>query len=157
MPRPLGRNQPQSGGPVRFSSSCCCCQAGYARKACPSNNDVQIDNDEFCSACGNSGEVVCCDSCPRSYHFECVDMLITEDGLPDEWFCPLCELALHHHEQRSRPQAGLAAGLLTSLARQPPCAFRLRADIQNHFAGVKASDSGDYGEDDNQAQDKPNE
>ena len=35
------------------------------------------------------GELLCCDSCPRTFHFEC--LAIRKSDLPDgDWICPLC-------------------------------------------------------------------
>lgn len=51
-------------------------------------------NQFYCEVCGEFGDVVCCDGCPKVYHQECIPLshsdrkLITNDEEP--WFCPSC-------------------------------------------------------------------
>ncbi|XP_066539732.1 chromodomain-helicase-DNA-binding protein 4 isoform X2 [Hoplias malabaricus] len=44
---------------------------------------------EFCRVCKDGGELLCCDTCPSSYHMHCLN-----PPLPDipngEWICPRC-------------------------------------------------------------------
>ncbi|KAL7887101.1 hypothetical protein AOLI_G00048220 [Acnodon oligacanthus] len=44
---------------------------------------------EFCRVCKDGGELLCCDTCPSSYHLHCLN-----PPLPDipngEWICPRC-------------------------------------------------------------------
>jgi hypothetical protein len=69
--------------------------------------------------------------------------MLKEDGLPDEWYCHVCEA----NNRAPPPLASTPmAPLLDALSRQPPTAFRLSASIQNHFEGVKASPLGEYEE-----------
>jgi hypothetical protein len=47
------------------------------------------DNDDHCFACGDDGKLLCCDTCTRSYHLECVVPRI--DAVPTgSWSCPRC-------------------------------------------------------------------
>uniref|UniRef100_A0A8B9L8K2 Chromodomain helicase DNA binding protein 4 n=1 Tax=Astyanax mexicanus TaxID=7994 RepID=A0A8B9L8K2_ASTMX len=45
---------------------------------------------EFCRVCKDGGELLCCDTCPSSYHLHCLN-----PPLPDipngEWICPRCQ------------------------------------------------------------------
>ena len=54
-----------------------------------------IDSDgnyEVCFYCQDGGDLLCCDSCPRSYHIECLMPPIRESDLPEgDWHCPVCE------------------------------------------------------------------
>jgi len=44
---------------------------------------------EFCRSCKEGGELICCDSCPNSYHLRCVEPPLEE--IPDgEWTCHRC-------------------------------------------------------------------
>ncbi|XP_050544888.1 uncharacterized protein LOC126907566 isoform X2 [Daktulosphaira vitifoliae] len=46
-------------------------------------------NHDFCDACREGGDIVCCDRCPRSYHITCHIPPLTK--LPDgEWLCRKC-------------------------------------------------------------------
>ncbi|XP_064415468.1 chromodomain-helicase-DNA-binding protein 4 isoform X2 [Latimeria chalumnae] len=44
---------------------------------------------EFCRVCKDGGELLCCDTCPSSYHIHCLNPPLPE--IPnDEWLCPRC-------------------------------------------------------------------
>ncbi|WXC62425.1 hypothetical protein SNK03_008275 [Fusarium graminearum] len=101
------------------------------------------DNDEDCSACGAAGDVVCCDGCPRSFHFECVGM-IPSDHLPDEWFCNEC--LYKRYPLRMPAFKGVFAAALINLEKSIPRAFSLPKKLQTRFEGVKAATDGDYEE-----------
>ncbi|RBR19081.1 uncharacterized protein FIESC28_05752 [Fusarium coffeatum] len=105
--------------------------------------DQVSDNDEDCSACGAAGDVVCCDGCPRSFHFECVGM-IPSDHLPDEWFCNEC--LYKRYPSRMPAFKGVFAAALTNLEKSIPRAFSLPKKLQTRFEGVKAATDGDYEE-----------
>ncbi|CAF0825687.1 unnamed protein product [Brachionus calyciflorus] len=48
-----------------------------------------INNLEFCFVCKDGGELLCCDSCPQSYHLKCLQPPLTR--VPNyEWTCPRC-------------------------------------------------------------------
>lgn len=101
------------------------------------------ENDENCSACGNTGDVVCCDGCPRSFHFECVDM-VRSDHLPDEWYCNEC--LIRRYPSRVPVHRGILGSALNNLEKSIPRAFSLPKSVQNRFEGVKAGADGDYEE-----------
>ncbi|XP_033957567.1 chromodomain-helicase-DNA-binding protein 4 isoform X1 [Pseudochaenichthys georgianus] len=45
---------------------------------------------EFCRVCKDGGELLCCDSCPSSYHIHCLNPPLPE--IPNgEWICPRCK------------------------------------------------------------------
>ncbi|CAH8358998.1 unnamed protein product [Eruca vesicaria subsp. sativa] len=45
------------------------------------------ENDDICRICQDGGELLCCDTCPRSYHIACADL----PSLPSErWSCKYC-------------------------------------------------------------------
>ena len=49
-------------------------------------------NQHFCQVCRGFGDVVCCDGCPRVYHYECIPLHSTSrialDVDDDPWYCP---------------------------------------------------------------------
>jgi len=49
-------------------------------------------HDSICRKCRDGGELIVCDSCPRSFHLLCCNPPIyDEDALPDgDWFCEDC-------------------------------------------------------------------
>ncbi|EOA26504.1 hypothetical protein CARUB_v10022553mg [Capsella rubella] len=45
------------------------------------------ENDDLCSICRDGGDLLCCDTCPRSYHKVCASL----SSLPSErWSCKYC-------------------------------------------------------------------
>ncbi|KAI9826312.1 MAG: hypothetical protein M1832_000229 [Thelocarpon impressellum] len=101
------------------------------------------DNEDFCSACGGNGDLLCCDGCDRSFHFTCLDPPMDKDHLPETWFCFVCAAA---RDPQPRLPRGLFAGLLGHLERKNPVAYNLPADIREYFEGVKTGDEGEYEE-----------
>ncbi|KAH7162614.1 hypothetical protein B0J13DRAFT_615242 [Dactylonectria estremocensis] len=116
---------------------------GEASTANGASKEQASDNDEECSACGAAGDVVCCDGCPRSFHFECVGMVQSE-SLPDEWFCNEC--LFKRYPSRIPMHTGVFANALNNLEKSIPRAFSLPKRLQTRFEGVKAGIDGDYEE-----------
>ncbi|OAA55568.1 phd finger domain protein [Niveomyces insectorum RCEF 264] len=104
----------------------------------------QDDNDDYCASCGGSGELVCCDGCTRSLHFQCVDPPLQEDGgnLPDEWFCNVC-LSRRNPASLVR-YTGVFGSLLNIIDKKNSSAFRLPGETRDYFEGVKTGPDGEY-------------
>lgn len=50
---------------------------------------------EFCRVCKDGGELLCCDTCPSSYHIHCLNPPLPE--IPNgEWICPRCKVSTEH-------------------------------------------------------------
>ena len=48
-------------------------------------------HDDFCRVCRQSGEVLCCDTCPAVFHLTCLTPPL--EAVPNSsWHCPLCEV-----------------------------------------------------------------
>ena len=45
-------------------------------------------NDSYCWVCHEGGEVLCCDKCPRVFHFRCTKLDQEPEG--EEWYCSVC-------------------------------------------------------------------
>ena len=54
------------------------------RDGCSPGED---DNADLCCACNKDGRLLLCDSCPGSYHLQCLNLALTPEG---EWHCPVC-------------------------------------------------------------------
>ena len=55
-------------------------------KADKEDSDPTRYNEENCGACGGPGRFLCCEGCPKSFHFTCLDPPIDENDLPeDSW------------------------------------------------------------------------
>lgn len=58
-------------------------------------------NMEFCRACHEGGSLLCCDSCPSSYHAYCIDPPLSElPASSESWACPRCLAP----EPKNRPE-----------------------------------------------------
>jgi hypothetical protein len=74
-------------------------------------------NDNACSKCFGSGDLVCCDRCPRAYHLSCLG--ISQYDLPHgAWFCPACKAAARAARRGSL--AAVATSAADATAAAPP-------------------------------------
>ncbi|XP_062850271.1 chromodomain-helicase-DNA-binding protein 3 isoform X1 [Trichomycterus rosablanca] len=65
------------------------CDDGVVPDTAPGGEDEEDDHMEFCRVCKDGGELLCCDSCPSSYHIHCLNPPLPE--IPNgEWLCPRC-------------------------------------------------------------------
>ncbi|KAK6332230.1 hypothetical protein TWF696_002951 [Orbilia brochopaga] len=39
----------------------------------PKRKKAKITNQDYCQVCLDGGDIICCSSCPRSYHYDCLD------------------------------------------------------------------------------------
>ena len=49
-----------------------------------------MEHQEFCEVCGQGGEIILCDTCPRAYHLVCLEPEL-EEAPEGKWSCPKCE------------------------------------------------------------------
>ena len=66
------------------------------------DSDPTRYNEEICGACGGPGRFLCCEGCPKSFHFTCLDPPIDENDLPeDSWYsnpqAPTYLVGIVHH------------------------------------------------------------
>ncbi|KAK4198147.1 hypothetical protein QBC40DRAFT_95439 [Triangularia verruculosa] len=124
IPRPSGeRSSPIGNGPV---------------------GNPQDDNDDYCASCSSNGELICCDGCTRSFHFNCVDPPLVRDAMPNEWFCNVCRVG--RDAGAFSEHAGSFALLFEKLDAKNSMAFALPADVRNCFEGVRTGPEGEYEE-----------
>lgn len=113
-----------------------------------SDDDEQLsENNDFCSACGASGFLLCCDGCYRSFHFSCLDPPLNENAseLNEPWYCFICvakrPLAAEQTDQAPR---GIFASLINSLRKRNPSNFLLPQELRDYFEGVSGDKQGNF-------------
>ncbi|KNC48644.1 uncharacterized protein AMSG_00421 [Thecamonas trahens ATCC 50062] len=86
-------------------------------------------NYDLCCACGAGGDLICCDSCPNSFHLDCLEPAL-EKVPAGSWYCNACYTTKH------APPHGVAAmsnkffgKLIDSLTRDNPQVFHLPPSI----------------------------
>lgn len=132
------------------------------KRPCPTNDswygvdmadkDPQGENQDHCSACHGSGELLCCDGCVRSFHFECLDPPGDPEVPPEgEWLCHAC-VAKRNPQARRKP--GLFAQLDDHLDKQNSKQFALPKKIRDFFEGVCTGEDGEYEEEETSSKPK---
>lgn len=107
--------------------------------------DLQAsENNDFCSACGASGYLLCCDGCDRSFHLTCLDPPLEEGAkeLNEPWFCYIC--VSRRPDSPEKPTRGLFASLFSGLKKRNPSNFVLPEEIRNYYEGVSADKNGSF-------------
>ncbi|XP_054556116.1 nuclear body protein SP140-like protein isoform X3 [Talpa occidentalis] len=84
--------------------------------------DPYPENSNTCEVCGARGLLLCCDTCPRSFHKDCHIPL--EDTERDPWSCTFCEV---NESSGSQPRRGEAEVLARPMQpeEQLKCALLL--------------------------------
>lgn len=109
--------------------------------------DTHKDNDDFCFACGRPGIFICCESCPKSFHFTCCDPPI-EEPPEDDWYCHECFAKNHPHLIPNWRDIGIFGKLLNDLEVRNPKVFQLPKQLRDDtFVGVYTGENGDYADD----------
>ncbi|XP_018083448.2 chromodomain-helicase-DNA-binding protein 5 isoform X3 [Xenopus laevis] len=81
--------------------------------------EEEDDHMEFCRVCKDGGELLCCDTCPSSYHLHCLNPPLPE--IPNgEWLCPRCTCP---------PLIGKVQRILHWSWREPPPPSSFPSDI----------------------------
>ncbi|KAH8150432.1 uncharacterized protein LAJ45_05644 [Morchella importuna] len=98
------------------------------------------ENEDVCAVCNGPGRFLCCERCPRSFHFTCLNPPLEEipEGM---WFCNKCT---SQHNPPVKPPRGLFSELIDGINRRNPTSFRLPPDIRGYFVGVETGALGEY-------------
>lgn len=119
---------------------------------------LPIDNNEdFCYACGEPGSFLCCEGCPRSFHFTCLDPPLDEDNLPEgDWYCNQCRFR-HKRADTASPvrngksnslTTGIFGKLFDNLELMNPHKFELPRHVRERYQGVSTGKYGEYQDED---------
>ncbi|XP_050239000.1 uncharacterized protein LOC126688368 isoform X2 [Mercurialis annua] len=70
------------------------------------------ENDDLCQICRDGGDLLCCDSCPRSYHKECLSLQAIPNG---KWHCKFCLNNFQKEKFVERNANAIAAGRVAGI------------------------------------------
>jgi len=48
------------------------------------------ENSDECAICEEGGELICCETCPQSYHLACMGLTASDVEHVEKWSCPTC-------------------------------------------------------------------
>ncbi|KAJ1966876.1 hypothetical protein IWQ62_002195 [Dispira parvispora] len=105
---------------------------------------------ELCETCQGDGRIVCCDACPRVFHFLCLNPPLSEAELSrqDKWYCAKCQATRQSERPTRTPKKRKAHGMFDSLIsnmnQMCPKVFSLPRAIFEDFEGVSANAEGEY-------------
>lgn len=113
--------------------------------ATPDVDSTALNND-YCSCCGMAGMFLCCESCPKSYHFQCINPPIDSNNLPDYWYCKECIKKKTNGEKPNNlmVNVGIFSKLFDNIIFQDPISFQLPKEIIESFQGISTDKLGDY-------------
>lgn len=98
-------------------------------------------NNDYCETCLGFGRFICCDSCPKAFHFSCCQPPVDPANLPDEWNCNECRAK--KNPPKPSPK-GIFKQLLDNVNRMNPKAFVLPPEIRSFFKGVVTNSDDEY-------------
>ncbi|KAJ2826398.1 hypothetical protein IWW50_002374 [Coemansia erecta] len=101
---------------------------------------------DACDACGQAGQFICCERCPRVYHFMCVEPPMTKEmvGQIDHWYCRVCA---HQRSKKRKSRAhskNIFYPLISAVEYGNPRTFAVPEEIRRLFDGVEADADGTY-------------
>ncbi|MFH4973978.1 hypothetical protein AB6A40_000687 [Gnathostoma spinigerum] len=94
-------------------------------------------NSQYCNACKEGGELLCCDRCPASFHLMCHEPPIDRSSIPaGKWICRRCTVAIGKHEpilNRTKKSLRAEAGgaLLNEVDRNKAAMLRVIQRAEN--------------------------
>ncbi|KAJ2647720.1 hypothetical protein IWW40_004441 [Coemansia sp. RSA 1250] len=101
---------------------------------------------DACDACGQPGQFICCERCPRVYHFLCVEPPMTKEMVSkvEHWYCRTCA---HQRSKKRKSRAhakNILFPLISNMEYSNPRTFSVPDEIRRSFDGVEADTDGSY-------------
>ncbi|KAJ2396489.1 hypothetical protein GGI23_003898, partial [Coemansia sp. RSA 2559] len=105
----------------------------------------QLEHDT-CDACDQPGQFVCCDLCPRVFHFYCADPPMSREAVSkiDHWFCRECA---HRASGKRKSRAHVKNAfypLISDMEFRNPRVFAVPDEIRRQFDGVERDIDGAF-------------
>ncbi|RIA98619.1 hypothetical protein C1645_812489 [Glomus cerebriforme] len=112
----------------------------------PSNTQT---NNDHCDVCTYGGRMMCCDGCPKAFHFTCLVPPLDVDNPPTgNWFCRECSAESTRQSQqrgrKGRRKGSLFKELKDKAHMSNPTSFMLPENIRTTFDGVFAGKHGEF-------------
>ncbi|KAJ2722756.1 hypothetical protein GGI07_003084 [Coemansia sp. Benny D115] len=101
---------------------------------------------DLCGACGQAGEFICCERCPRVFHFLCLNPPMSPETVQniDHWYCRECNhLATKKRKSRAHHK-NIFYPLISSIEYQNPQVFAVPEEIRRQFDGIEADVDGTF-------------
>ena len=114
-------------------------RAGYSSDRRVNAHTFQ-ENDDYCAVCKGTGKFLCCERCPRSFHFTCLNPPLEEEP-EGMWFCNKCQAQTSPPPKHPK---GIWSELLNKIDRQNPTSFRLPLELREYYEGVTTGKFGEY-------------
>ncbi|CAG8749774.1 1897_t:CDS:2 [Gigaspora margarita] len=100
------------------------------------------NNNDQCDACGCGGRLMCCDSCPKAFHFTCLVPPLDVDNPPKgNWYCRECK---SDKSSPSMPAQGPFQELIYKARCSNPKSYLLPEHVRNAFEDVGTGPHGEY-------------
>lgn len=105
-----------------------------------------IINNDYCNSCGGTGELLCCESCARSFHFSCIEppVMAVEEISDSEWCCRHCKPISLSESEKELVSGTFFEPLIISLEAHNAVAYQLPTNIRELFAHVQTSRFGEF-------------
>ncbi|KAJ2879037.1 hypothetical protein H4R27_005529 [Coemansia aciculifera] len=113
---------------------------------CRHNGASKDAANDTCDTCGQPGQFICCELCPRVFHFLCVEPPMSQEEVSkiDHWYCRACQ-HLVTRKRKSRAHAkNIFYPLLSALEFQNARTFAVPEDIRRQFDGIEADLDGAF-------------
>lgn len=109
-------------------------------------NKVGIVNNDFCNACGGTGDLLCCETCVRSFHFSCIDppVMDVKEIEEEEWSCRACKPLVPTEDDRKKFEETFFEPLIMASMGQNASAFQLPVNLREMFAHVDFTRYGEF-------------
>ncbi|KAJ2235801.1 hypothetical protein H4R99_002926 [Coemansia sp. RSA 1722] len=101
---------------------------------------------DACDACGQPGQFICCELCPRVYHFLCVNPPISAETVSkiDHWYCRQCQLVASRKRKSRAHAKNIFYPLISQMEYGNPQVFAVPEDIRRQFDGIEADIDGTF-------------
>ncbi|KAJ2741052.1 hypothetical protein GGI20_005451 [Coemansia sp. BCRC 34301] len=101
---------------------------------------------DTCDTCGQPGQFICCELCPRVFHFMCVEPPMSQEEVSkiDHWYCRACQ-HLVTRKRKSRAHAkNIFYPLISDLEFRNARTFSVPDEIRRQFDGIEADADGAF-------------